>query len=58
MCNFADVPQLVCLPGLETPNPEFIRQKLPQSERLQKLNQIAIIQMKSLTQKTSVQKLK
>ena len=58
MRDFADVTQLVCLAGLESLNAEFIRQKLPQSERLQKLNQIAIIQMKSLTQKPSVQKLK
>ena len=47
--DYANVVQLVCLAGLESLNAEFIRQKLPQSERLQKLNQIAIIQMKSLS---------
>lgn len=44
----ATVTQLVCLAGLESLNAEFIRQGLPQFERLKKLNQIAIIQMKSL----------
>lgn len=44
----ANVTQLVCLAGLESLNAEFIRQGLPQFERLKKLNQIAIIQMKSL----------
>ncbi len=41
---------LVCLAGLESLNAEFIRQGLPQSELLQKLNHIVIIQMKSLSQ--------
>ncbi len=46
--DYADVIQLVCLVGLESLNAEFIRQKLPQPERLLKLNNIAIIQMRSL----------
>ncbi|HPN70884.1 MAG TPA: KilA-N domain-containing protein [Saprospiraceae bacterium] len=54
--DYADVMQLVCLSGLESLNAEFIRQGLSQSERLQKLNQIAIIQMKSLTE-NSIKKL-
>ena len=44
----ATAAQLVCLVNLESLNAELIRQKLPQPTRLQKLNEIAIIQMKSL----------
>lgn len=47
--DHANVTQLVCLAGLESLNAEFIRQGVSQSERLSKLNRIAIIQMKSLT---------
>lgn len=47
--DYANVTQLVCLAGLESLNAEFIRQSLSQSDRLKKLNQIAIIQMKSLS---------
>ena len=41
--------QLVCLSNLENLNALFIGQSLPQSERLSRLNQIAIGQMKLLT---------
>lgn len=41
--------QLVCLSNLENLNALFIGQALPQSERLTRLNQIAIQQMKLLT---------
>lgn len=58
MRDYANVVQLVCLAGLESLNAEFIRQDLSQSERLIKLNQIAIIQMKSLTENNSIKKLK
>ncbi len=44
----ADVSQLVCLSNLENLNALFIQEKLPQAERLQKLNRIAIHQMKLL----------
>ena len=54
----ASAAQLVCLSNLESLNAEFIRQGLPQPERLQKLNQIAIIQMRSLTDNPSLKKLK
>ena len=50
MRDEANVIQLVCLAGLESLNAEFIRQGLPQPERLQRLNQIAIIKMRSLTE--------
>jgi len=39
--------------GLESLNAEFIREGLTQAQRLIKLNQIAIIQMKSLSQSIS-----
>ncbi|TRZ78335.1 KilA-N domain-containing protein [bacterium] len=58
MRDYADVTQLVCLTGLESLNAEFVRQEMSQSERLQKLNQIAIIQMKSLSGNSSLKKLK
>jgi len=55
--DYANVTQLVCLAGLESLNAEFIRQGLSQGERLQKLNQIAIIQMQSLIGHPSIKKL-
>jgi hypothetical protein len=54
----SDVSQLVCLANLETLNAEFIRQGLSQGERLVRLNEIAIIQMRSLLGNGSVRKLK
>ena len=49
MRDYADIIQLVCLAGLESLNAEFIRQDIEQGERLKKLNEIAIIQMRALT---------
>ena len=54
---YADVSQLVCLAGLESLNAEFIRQELEQSDRLQRLNEIAIIQMKSLLRSNDIKKI-
>ena len=56
--DYSDVAQLVCLSNLESLNAVFIRQELPQSERLIKLNEIAIIQMTSLLGNASVKKLR
>ncbi len=56
--DYSDVIQLVCLANLETLNAEFIRQGLLQSERILKLNEIAIIQMRSLLDNNSIKKLK
>ncbi len=56
--DYSSVEQLVCLTNLESINAELIRQKLPQSERLKKLNDIAIYQMKSLVNYASVKRLK
>jgi hypothetical protein len=53
----ASVTQLVCMAGLESLNAEFIRQGLSQKDRLTRLNQIAIIQMKSLSGNSSIKKL-
>ena len=53
----ADVSQLVCLSNLENLNALFIRESVPQTERLRKLNQIAIHQMKLLTDNPSVKRL-
>jgi len=56
--DYSDVTQLVCLANLESFNAEFIRQGISQTERLLKLNEIAIIQMRSLLDNGSVKKLK
>lgn len=55
--DYSNVAQLVCLANLETLNAEFIRQGLSQPDRLLKLNEIAIIQMKSLTSNTNILKI-
>ncbi len=55
--DYANVSQLVCLINLENLNAVFINEGLPQSERLKRLNQIAIQQMKILVQNTSVKML-
>jgi len=47
--DYAEVSQLVCLSNLETLNALFIQEKMPQADRLRKLNQIAIQQMRLLT---------
>lgn len=52
------VEQLVVLSNLETMNAELIRQKLTQPERLRRLNEIAIIQMKSMLGNSTIKKLK
>lgn len=58
MRDYANVTELVCLANLESLNAEFIRQGLTQKERLLKLNEIAITQMKSLSNNPTVKKLK
>lgn len=56
--DYSDVTQLICLANLESLNAELIRQKLSQGERLIKLNEIAIIQMQSLSNNRTVKKIK
>lgn len=53
----ADVSQLVCLSNLENLNALFIRENAPQAERLRKLNQIAIQQMRLLTENPTIKRL-
>jgi hypothetical protein len=55
--DYADISQLVCLSNLETLNAHFINDGLPQEERLFKLNQIAIHQMKLLAADNQITKL-
>ena len=46
--DYAGINQLICLANMENLNAVFIQEKMPQKERLIKLNQIAIQQMKIL----------
>ena len=49
MRDHADIEQLLVLANIEAMNAEFIHMALPQGERLKRLNQIAIRQMRTLT---------
>ena len=51
--DYANVSQLVCLVNLENLNAVFINEGFEQSVRLEKLNQIAISQMKILVKDNS-----
>jgi hypothetical protein len=55
--DYSDVYQLICLANLETLNSEFIKMGMTQKDRLLKLNEIAITQMKSLLANNTVKKL-
>jgi len=46
--DYATINELICLANMENLNAVFINEKMPQTERLLKLNQIAIQQMKVL----------
>ena len=48
MWHYATINQLICLSNMENLNAVFINDGMPQSERLEKLNKIAIQQMKVL----------
>lgn len=56
--DFANISQLVCLSNLENLNAVFINESFEQPIRLEKLNQIAISQMKILLEDKIVKKLK
>jgi len=56
--DYATLEQLVVLTNLESINAVLIRQELPQNERLIKLNEIAIIQMRSLLSNQTIKRLK
>ena len=53
----ATIEQLVILSNIESINAMLIHQNLEQAERLEKLNAIAITQMKSLLNNKSMEKL-
>jgi KilA-N domain len=55
--DYATISQLICLSNLENLNALFINEGRPQPERLQKLNSIAIQQMKLLTDDPRINKL-
>ncbi len=57
MRDYTDVYQLVCLANLESLNAEFIKMGMSQKDRLLKLNETAITQMKSLLSNSTVKKL-
>lgn len=46
--DYATINELICLSNMENLNAVFINDNIPQSERLVKLNQVAIQQMKVL----------
>ena len=57
--DYATIEQLVVLSNMESINAMLIQQNIPQPERLQQLNQLAITQMKSLLKHTDrIKKLK
>ena len=56
--DHAPLEQLVVLTNLESLNSVLIRQGLSQSERLRKLNEIAISQMRTLLADTNIKRLK
>jgi hypothetical protein len=56
--DYANVSQLICLSNLENLNAHFISEGLEQSERLSKLNKIAITQMRLLSEEHTLNKLK
>lgn len=56
--DYSNVTQLVCLANLENMNAVWIEEGLTQTDRLLRLNQMAIHQMKLLTQDVSKNRLK
>ena len=54
--DYATINELICLSNMENLNAVFINEKIPQKERLIKLNQIAIQQM-SILQEVETRKL-
>jgi hypothetical protein len=55
--DYADISQLVCLSNLENLNALFINDGLPQKTRLERLNKIAIQQMRIFTANDRIKKL-
>jgi len=57
MRDYANVSQLVVLANLEALNSEFIKEELSQSERIIRLNKVAISQMRLLIEDSRIKKL-
>ncbi len=55
--DYSNISQLVCLSNLENINSIFIKEGMPQNERLNRLNKIAIHQMKILLEGSGFDKL-
>jgi len=55
--DYANISQLVCLSNLENLNALFINENMAQDKRLVKLNQIAIQQMRLLTEGINIKRL-
>ncbi|WP_225872721.1 hypothetical protein [Pedobacter frigoris] len=55
--DLATMEQLIVLSNMESVNAVLITNELPQSQRLQQLNEIAILQMRSLLNNPTVKKL-
>jgi len=55
--DYATIEQLLVLANMESLNAEFIRMKISQTERLEKLNQTAITQLKSILDSKQLQSL-
>ena len=58
MRDYADISQLECLSNLENLNAVFINEGMDATERIEKLNAIAIEQMRILTESERIKKLK
>ena len=58
MRDYADISQLVCLSNLENLNAVFINEGMDATKRIEKLNAIAIEQMRILTESERIKKLK
>lgn len=56
--DYATIEQLIVLSNMESSNSIMIRENIPQTERLQKLNKYALIQLKSLQNNAIINKLK
>ena len=57
MRDYATIEELIVMANLESANAQFIAENVPQTERLQKLNQMARFQLKSLLNNSTLKKL-
>ena len=57
MRDYASIEELIVMSNLESMNAQFISEKLPQSERLEKLNKMARFQLEALLNNSSLKKI-